>query len=75
MKIADRFMLTVATENQPAGAGKQWASLLDVNKFLDIARASKPVAALPTEVQIELVDELNPKNNRHTVQPIRIGPK
>lgn len=75
MGIGKRFVISLATENQPAGTAKKWAAMIDVAKLLSIARASAPIAKLPGQVQIELVDELNPKNNRQRIQELAIDPK
>lgn len=71
MSIGQRFLVTLVLENQPPNSAKSWAQMLNIPKFTAAAASTKPMAALPSEVQIELVDELNPKNNRRVVQPIR----
>jgi hypothetical protein len=74
MSINNRFKVQLTTENQPVNSAKAWAATLDINKLNESARASKTLATLPNEVPIELVDELNPNNNRHVMQPIRKTP-
>jgi hypothetical protein len=71
MNVNNRFMLTLVAENQPLGSAKNWAATLDVRKLAEAGRASPLMARVPTEVKIELVDELNPKNNRQSVQAVK----
>lgn len=72
MSINSRFTFTLVVENQLVGTAKSWAATLDVGKLVAAGKASAPLAKLPSEVQIELVDELNPRNNRKTTQEIRV---
>jgi hypothetical protein len=74
MSISNRFTFTLVAENQPVGTAKKWAAALDVGRLTLAGKASAAAATLPSEIQIDLVDELNPKNNRHVVQQVRQNP-
>ncbi len=71
MNINNRFLVVLVVENQSQGAAKTWASAVDVTKLVAASRASPLMSKLPSEVQIEFVDELNPSKNRKVVQAIR----
>jgi hypothetical protein len=71
MTINNRFTFSVTTENQPANSSKAWAATLDLARALSAAKTSPTLTSLPDQVTIEVIDELNPRNNRHVVQPVR----
>jgi hypothetical protein len=71
--IDGRFLLRLDLINQPSGNWKIWMDAFPLPQFASIP-ASPAVAELPSALQIQTVDELNPANNRTVVEVARVGP-
>jgi hypothetical protein len=61
VSVRGRFIIEIETDNQPAGSGQQWLSLVDFRRINGIPDSAP--SALPKPIVVENVDELHPSNN------------